>query len=77
MGPKTSEEIRKMSNVPYSTFVGSLMYTMLCTRPDICYAVGIVSCYQENLGMAHWKAVQMILRYLKGTAGYPLCYQGK
>ena len=66
-----------MKNVPYASVVGSLMYAMLCTRPDICYAVGLVSRYQSNPGEAHWKAVKRILRYLKGTMDYSLCYQGK
>ena len=51
-----------MSNVPYSSAVGSLMYAMLCTRPDICFAVGLVSQYQSNPGREHWKAVKRILR---------------
>ena len=41
--PKTSEEKVYMEKLPYVSAVGSLMYVMLCTRPDICYAVGIVS----------------------------------
>ena len=48
--PKTSEEIERMRRVPYATAVGSLMYAMLCTRPDICFAVGMVSRYQFNPG---------------------------
>ena len=45
MGPKTPKEKRKMSNDPYSTIVGSLMYIMMCIRPNICYAIGMVSRY--------------------------------
>ena len=41
--PKTSEEIEKMRRVPYTEVVGSLMYAMLCTSLDICFAVGMVS----------------------------------
>ena len=41
--PKTFEEEKTMRQVPYASAVGSLMYAMLCTRPDICYSVGIVS----------------------------------
>ena len=41
--PKTPQEEEDMRRVPYASAVGSLMYAMLCTRPDICYAVGIVS----------------------------------
>ena len=41
--PKTPQEVEDMSNIPYASAVGSLMYAMLCTRPDICYSVGIFS----------------------------------
>ena len=41
--PKTLEEENMMSQVPYASAVGSLMYAMLCSRPDICYSVGMVS----------------------------------
>ena len=74
MCPRNLEEEKEMSNVPYSSAVGSLMYAMLCTRPDICFAVGLVSRYQSNPGREHWKAVKRILRYLKGTMDYHLCY---
>ena len=36
--PKTSAEIERMRGIPYASAVGSLMYAMLCTRPDICFA---------------------------------------
>ena len=63
MCPKTQEEIEYMSRVPYSSAVGSLMYAMVCTRPDIAHAVGVVSRYMNNLGKEHWEAVKRILRY--------------
>ena len=47
--PKTLEEENMMRQVSYAFAVGSLMYAMLCTRPDICYSVGMVSRYQSNL----------------------------
>ena len=77
MCPKTPEEKEKMSRVPYASAVGSLMYAMMCTRPYICYAIGLVSRFQSNPGQKHWMAVKWILRYLKGTSDYMLCYQGK
>lgn len=76
MCPKTSQERERMLKVPYANAIGSLMYAMMCTRPDICYAVGLVSRYQSNPGQKHWIAVKRILAYLKGTADYSLCYQG-
>ena len=66
-----------MRRVPYASAVGSLMYVMLCTRPDICYAVGIVSRYQSNPGRKHWEAVKHILKYLRRTRNYMLVYSGK
>jgi hypothetical protein len=65
-----------MSRVPYSSTVGSLMYAMVCTRPDIAHAVGVVSRYMNNLGKEHWEAVKWILRYLRGTANHALCFGG-
>jgi hypothetical protein len=56
-----------MSRVPYSLAVGSLMYAMVCTRPDIAHAVGVVSMYMNNTGKEHWEAVKWILGYLRGT----------
>ena len=41
----TTEEKEYMKTIPYSLTVGSLMYVMLCTKPYICYIVGIVSRY--------------------------------
>ena len=41
--PKTHEEEDIMRQVPYAFAMGSLMYAMLCTRPNICYSVGMVS----------------------------------
>ena len=65
-----------MAGMPYASAVGSLMYTMLCTRPDICFAVGIVSRYQSNPGLEHWTAVKHILKYLRRTKDYMLMYGG-
>ena len=58
MYPKTQEEKEKMAQVPYSSAIGSLMYAIMCTRLDICYVVGLVSRFQSNPGLAHWKAVK-------------------
>ena len=61
-----------MKQVPYASTVGSLMYAMLCTRPDICYSVGMVSRYQSNLGP---KAIKYILKYLRRMRDYMLVYR--
>ncbi|XP_070032592.1 secreted RxLR effector protein 161-like [Nicotiana tomentosiformis] len=76
MCPKTPEETEKMSRVPYRSTVGSLIYVMVCTRPNICQAVGLVSRYQTDPTLAHWQAVKRIMRYLKVIDDYAICYQG-
>ena len=58
------KEICYMSKVPYASIVGSLMYAMVWTRPDIAHAVGVVSTFMENPGNEYWQAVKWILRYL-------------
>lgn len=56
--PQTDADTKRMASIPYVNAVGSLMYTMLCTRPDICYAVGLVSRFQSSTGIAHRNAVK-------------------
>ena len=74
--PKSDEEKKKMKNVPYASVVGSLMYAMVCTRPEIAYAVGITSRFLANPGKEHWAAVKWILRYLMGSSKASLCFGG-
>nr|GFD32346.1 retrovirus-related Pol polyprotein from transposon TNT 1-94 [Tanacetum cinerariifolium] len=52
----------------YDRAVGSLMYVMVCTRPDLAHAVGVVSRFLSNPGKKHWKAVKWIFRYQRGTS---------
>ncbi|KAK1683853.1 hypothetical protein QYE76_044701 [Lolium multiflorum] len=75
-GPATAEERERMSKIPYASAVGSIMYAMLCTRPDIAHAVSLTSRYQSDPGMEHWTAVKNILKYLKRTKDMFLCYGG-
>ncbi|CAL9112903.1 unnamed protein product, partial [Musa textilis] len=66
--PQSFEEEEYMVKVPYSSAIGSIMYAMVCTRPDISQAVSVVSRYMSCPGKTHWQAVKWILRYLKGTS---------
>ena len=50
---------------------------MLCTRPDICFAVGMVSHYQSNPRLDHWVAVKHILKYLRRLRNYMLVYSSR
>ena len=53
MSPKTPEEMEQMSKVPYASAIGSLIYAMLCIRPDIAYIVSITRRFQSNPGLKH------------------------
>ncbi|XP_077217948.1 secreted RxLR effector protein 161-like [Tasmannia lanceolata] len=74
MSPKTPEDTQVMDNIPYASAVGSLMYAMLCTRPDICHSVSVVSKLQSDLGLEHWTTVKHIFKYLRRTKHYCLVY---
>ena len=63
--PTTAEDREKMKLIPYALAIGSIMYAMLCTRPDVCLSISIAGRYQSNLGVEHWTAVKNILKYLK------------
>lgn len=68
--PKTSTEIDEMKNVPYR----SILHLSQCTRPDISFAVGVVSRFNHNPGKTHWNAVKRIFRHLKGTIDYKITF---
>ncbi|RVW22775.1 Retrovirus-related Pol polyprotein from transposon TNT 1-94 [Vitis vinifera] len=53
--PKTEEERDHMSKVPYASAIDSLIYAMVCTRPDITHAVGVVSRFMSRPGKQHWE----------------------
>ena len=73
--PKIQEEENMMRQVPYALAVGSLMYAILCSRPNICYLVGMVIQYQSKPGPKHWQVVKHILKYLRRTKDYMLVYR--
>jgi len=70
------DEKALISEVPYASAVGNLMYVMVCTKPDITQAVGVVSRYISNPEKEHWRAVKWILIYLKGSSNMAFCYDG-
>jgi len=67
-------EARATERRNYQSAVGSLMYAILGTRPDISYTVSKVSQYATNPNSTHWTAVKRIFRYLAGTPNRGMCY---
>ncbi|KAF0639715.1 hypothetical protein FPSE5266_01344 [Fusarium pseudograminearum] len=60
----------------FARAIGSLMYAMLGTRPDIAYGVSLCSRYLGNPTDEHQTAVKRIMRYLRGTIHFELRLQG-
>jgi len=75
--PTTDLEKNYMEQVPYVSVMGSLIYVMVCTRPDISHAVGTVSHFFSNSGRDYWNVVKWILRYLHGTSRLHLTFEGE
>ena len=72
--PTTVEDREKMKVIPYASAIGSIMYGMLCTRPDVCLAISLAGRYQSNPGVDHLTAVKNILQYLNRTKDMFLIY---
>ena len=70
------QEEESIREVPYKQAVGSLMYTMIATRPDLAFPISVVSQHMARPGSTHWIAVKRIMRYLKGTLYVNLCLGG-
>lgn len=68
------EEESELDVFPFREAVGSLMYAMVCTRPDIAYAVNQVAQFCNSPKRVHWEAVKRIFAYLKGTADYGITF---
>nr|GEV62267.1 hypothetical protein [Tanacetum cinerariifolium] len=49
-GASTPAELKRMQNVPYASIVGSIMYAVRCTRPDVAFAQNVTSRFQQNPG---------------------------
>ena len=61
-------------SVPYAPTVGSLMYAMVATLPDIAHTVGVVNKFMHNHGRPHWTAVKHVFRYLVGTKDHNILF---
>jgi hypothetical protein len=74
---KTDQNDENYNVKRYQEAVGSLIYLMTGTRPDIAYAVSVASRAMAKPLLCHWKLVKRIFRYLKGTVNYGLQFGGK
>nr|GEY01143.1 retrotransposon protein, putative, Ty1-copia subclass [Tanacetum cinerariifolium] len=75
-GASTHAELKRMQNVPYALAVGSIMYAVRCTHPDVAFAQNVTSRFQHNPGDLHWTTVKNILKYFRNTKDMFLVYGG-
>lgn len=64
----------KIVDVRYREAIGSLMYVMTGSRPDIAYSVNLLARYCESPRLSHWKAVKRVFQYLNSTPTYGIMY---
>nr|GFB01734.1 hypothetical protein [Tanacetum cinerariifolium]GFB15410.1 hypothetical protein [Tanacetum cinerariifolium] len=75
-GASTPAEFKRMQNIPYASAVGSIMYVVRCTRPDVAFAQNITIRFQQNPSDLHQTTVKNILKYLRNTKDMFLVYGG-
>ena len=75
--PTPTDERERMSKVPYASAIGSIMYAIISTCPNVYYALSVTSRYQSDPGESHWTAVKNILKYLRRTKDVFLVYGGE
>ncbi|GKG01871.1 hypothetical protein Tco_0306576, partial [Tanacetum coccineum] len=66
-GASTPAKKQRMQNIPYASTIGSIMYAVRCTRPNVTFAQNMTRRFQQNRGEEHWTAVKNILKYLRNT----------
>ena len=71
----SNSNLIKMEGITYANAIGTIMYSMISTRPDLAYAISLLSRYMSNPGKPHWDALKYMLRYINGSVDISLCYK--
>jgi hypothetical protein len=75
--PTDPDEQERMTMIPYASAIGCIMYAMICTHPDVFYALNAMNRYQSNYGESHWTIIKNILKYLRRTKEAFLVFGGE
>lgn len=70
-------EKQVVESIPYREFVGSIMYLMLVTRPELAFLTGLLSQFSGRHSLDHWKACKRVLHYIQNTKDHFILYQTK
>ena len=75
---KSTEDDKLMDDPKeYQSIVDSQMYAMLCTRPDLTYAISQISQFNSTSNETHHAVAKRVLRYLKGTVQVSITFSGR
>ena len=74
--PTTPNQVACMWGVPYNEAIGGVVWPAIVSRPDIAYAIGILSQFIQNPGQTHWEALKQVISYLKTTKDLWLTFGG-
>nr|GEW34977.1 hypothetical protein [Tanacetum cinerariifolium] len=75
-GASTPAEVKRIQNIPYASVVGSIIYDVRCTCPNVAIAQNITSRFQQMPGELHSTAIKNIMKYLHNTKDMFLVYGG-
>ena len=70
------KQSKSAAHVPFKEAIGALLFLAMVSRPDIAYAVGVLSRRAEKPTQADWNAVRRIFKYLKGSTKRGLYFRG-
>ena len=76
-GPSTLSQERRMRGIPYAEAIGCALWPVVISRPDAAFAIGVLSQFIQNPGLAHWEALKRVIVYLGSTKHLWLTFGGK
>jgi hypothetical protein len=77
MGPSSDADLKTMWAISFQNVIKNLMYAMVCIRPNITHAMGVVNWIMANPRQSHWIVVKQIFHHLKSTMDFGLCFKKK
>lgn len=77
MSPTSALDHALMAGKPYREALGCIMFLQNVSRPDLSFAVAVLSRFASNPGIEHWNALKHVLAYLKTTRHFNLTFGGE
>ena len=68
-------KILKMKNIPYANVIGTIVYSMISTRPDFAYFISLLNRFMSNPRKIHWEALKYVLKYINSSLSAGLNFE--